>query len=515
LLALHQLWSGRGLRGAGTPAGRERVVDDVTVLEDRGELIARENPFDLDRASLRLTPRGGEGYDVARLALPLEGGGETLALADDDARALQLPFAFPFFGRSETRVFVHSDGNLTFEAPDVSTDDRGLGRLLSGPPRIAPLFSDLAPDRGGTVSARLAPDRAVFAWLDVPGGTASDPSSFSVTLHLDGAIDFVYGGIGAREAVVGVSPGASESFTAADLSAAEPRGAPGALAESFSDHAHLDLVAAVRRFLRSQPDAFDQLVVYTTRPLNPIGESLAFEVNVRNDITGIGLAPRDDSRDWGSAGALASVVYMDAVDSYLDVDGFEILGHEVGHRWLASLRFRAGTGAVSGALLGRGGVHWSFFLDSAASVLEGNAIADLGAGRFETADIVRGFSALDQYAMGLRAASELPPFFFVAGADDFQPNRSYTSISGPELGVSFTGTRQDVTIGDVVAAMGPRVPNAASAPRRLRQAYILVADAGAPASDVRLAAVARIRARFEAWYSAATDGRGWVSTTLP
>ena len=129
-------------------------------------------------------------------------------------------------------------------------------------------------------------------------------------------------------------------------------------------------------------------------------------------------------------------------------------------------------------------------------------------------DFARGYSALDQYAMGLRPASEVPPFFYVDEADNFRPNRPYRSSTSPEAGVSFTGTARVVHIEDVVAAMGPRVPDASRAPRLLRQAYVLVGDTVAPATEARAAVVARIRSRFEGYYAAATGGRGMAQTHL-
>ncbi|HVQ28659.1 MAG TPA: hypothetical protein VMV21_03720, partial [Vicinamibacteria bacterium] len=293
----------------------------------------------------------------------------------------------------------------------------------------------------------------------------------------------------------------------------EPQGSTGALAEQFSETEKVDLISVARRFYRGHPDLFEQLVVYTTRPLNPSPGTLAFELNVKNEVTGIGLSTSDEASDYGSAGALRSVVYMDAIDPYLEVDGFEILGHEVGHRWLARLSFLR-DGVPSGGLLGRGAVHWSFFVDTDASVLEGNDTEDRGGGRFETVDIARRYSALDQYAMGLRSPAEVPPFFVVESPDDFRPNRGYKASTGPEPGVSFTGVRRDVRIEDVIAALGPRLPPADQAPRLLRQAFILVSDATAPATSERLAAVSRIRTRFAPWYNEATGGRGWVDTDL-
>jgi len=316
--------------------------------------------------------------------------------------------------------------------------------------------------------------------------------------------------------VVGLSPGGTTTFATAELSASATGTATGALVERLSETEKGDLVSISRRFLAGHPDVFEQLVVYTTRPLNPLPGSLAFAVNTRNDVRGIGLlSDLDESAAWGSAGVLASVAYMDSIDQYLDVDGFEILGHEVGHRWLARLLFRDGQGRSSTALLGRGLVHWSFFFDTQASVMEGNQIADRGAGRFETVDITRGYSALDQYAMGLRAPAEVPSFFYVDEPDNFRPNRAFKFSSTPEVGIRFTGIRRDVRIEDVVAALGPRVPDAARTPRVLRQAFVLVADETAPATDVRRLAIARIRARFTPYYRQATEGRGSVDSTLP
>ena len=130
-------------------------------------------------------------------------------------------------------------------------------------------------------------------------------------------------------------------------------------------------------------------------------------------------------------------------------------------------------------------------------------------------DIARGYSALDQYAMGLRAAAEVPPFFYVEAPDDFRPNRAYKAARDRSPGFRFTGVRRDVRIEDVVAAVGPRVPSADEAPRVLRQAFILVADERALATEARVSTLDRIRARFEPWYREATGGRGAVDSTLP
>ena len=502
---------------ASAAAARADVdVDGVALLPDRGDLLVSRNPFDLDGRSVRLLPNAAGGFDVVAIGLPIDVAGPPLEVADEGAAAVDLPFAFPFYGSRYRAAYVSADGRILFGSSDTGTGEKGLGRFLAGPPSVAAFFAELDPGRGGSISAVVQADRAAFIWSGVPGGGQINHNTFEIVLHAGGEIDLVYGTLESREAVAGVSPGATLDLTRADFSAGRPAGRSGALVERFSETEKVDLVSVLRRFYASHPDTFEQVVVYTTRPLNPVPGTLAFELNIKNTVTGIGLGVVDGSAAWGSAGTLESVVYMDAIDPYVTSDGFEFLAHEVGHRWLARLRFRDGAGGVDGGLLGRADVHWSFFLDSDASVMEGNSIRDVGAGgRFETVDFTRGYSALDQYVMGLRPPEDVPPVFYVAAADDFRPSRTYKASSSPEAGVSFTGERRNVRIEQVIAAMGPRQPPAGAAPTVSRQAYVLVSDAVAPASDVRRAAVARIRARFEPYYRAATGGRGEVRTRLP
>ena len=186
-----------------------------------------------------------------------------------------------------------------------------------------------------------------------------------------------------------------------------------------------------------------------------------------------------------------------------------MLGQEVGHRWLAYLEFRDHTGATSQALLGRDQAHWSFFFDSDASVMEGNDIQDLGGGSFKTVDAVKRYSRLDQYAMGLVAPSDVPTFFYVEN-----PNSTKTAASAPQIGVSFTGTRRDVLIGDVIAVEGARVPGALDAPRTHRQAFIYVVTSGRSLDTGQVAKLDKIRTQWEAFFLQATEGRMTAITRL-
>jgi hypothetical protein len=231
---------------------------------------------------------------------------------------------------------------------------------------------------------------------------------------------------------------------------------------------------------------------------------------VANEVSGIGLDVYDSSRDFGSRGRLRSVVDMDTLQRFPD-DPFQrflgensamsLMGQECGHRWLAFVDVRDGA-TSSAALLGRDEAHWSFFFDSDASHMEGNDIEDLGGGVFRTVATVARYSALDQYVMGLRAESEVPPMFVVTNVTS-----GGIAEDAPKTGVEIRGTRKDVHIADIVAANGPRRPDAAGAPKVFRQAFIyLVSQATESSAD--LTKLERFRAAWETFFRESTGGRG-------
>src|SRR5438876_6670334 len=200
LVALHGYAARSGLVRAAT-ATTDRDQDQVALLEDRGDLVIRRNPFDLDGAAVRLSPNRAGGYDSARMELPADAPGAPVALGPDEAREVELPFAFPFFGTSYREAYLHADGSVTFGRADVTFAERGLARFLSGPPRVAAFFAGLDPSRGGSVAFRSQADRVVFSWTAVPGGGQINRNTFQLALHPDGAIDFVYGEMQSREAI--------------------------------------------------------------------------------------------------------------------------------------------------------------------------------------------------------------------------------------------------------------------------------------------------------------------------
>jgi hypothetical protein len=511
-----------GVRAAGSNARAASVSrnGNVAMLVDQGDLILKENRLDLQGKGLEFQP----GYAVSRVDRPLGADGDALSLGDDDSREVPLPFAFPFFGRSYDKVFVNSDGNLTFGAADNASTPRTLSRLVSGPPRAAPLLADLDPGAGGRVTTTSRADAFSVKWTEVPQFEVPDKNTFEVTLFPDGRVAFSYDATQLsttmEEAAVGIAAGGGpEGLLTTDLSTVAALSFSGAAAESFRSETRLDLTAVARAFYSGFGDDYQQLIVYTNKGYIPRTQSaFAFETTVRNSVSGMGTGTFDNGAEFGSPGALESMVLMDNSSKYSadpaarvlrEETTMSVLAHEVGHRWLAAARFSDG-GVSSTELLGRQQAHWSFYMNSSGSHDEGNDIEDVGGGQFRTGPASSRYGPLDQYLMGVRSSDDVPPFFVIRNpvADGVQ-----SAERAPESNVAIAGTRKDISVSDVIAAMGPRSPAPSTNPPAWRVAFLYVTDGDAN-DGTALSLVESIRSQFEAYFPLSTEGRLSIETRL-
>lgn len=518
-----------------TPAAA-RDIGHLAILEDLDGVVARRNDFNLDRRSLVFTPAaagatryrfqtGSSNYDSQAAA----SGGPLSGLDDDDSREMALPFAFPFFGKSYTRVFVNSDGNLTFGAGDKATSERSLGRLTAGPPRIAGLFRDLDPSLvANSVRVLAEATRFVVSWIDVP---EYQPVGFGITqtfqilLTPDGRMEFHFERVTTRTAVVGIAPGGVLGATSVvSFSQGSGQEFTAAIAERFTSVEEIDIVLAAQKFYETHDDAYDYLAIFNTMGISAAPGAVAFEVTVRNDRTGYGDSIVDIGREFGSARRLQAVLNLGPINQYpVDPNAvvpsrslsrdtpLTILGHEAGHLFLAFASVRDPVDPLARPMLGRQTAHWNFAFNSEASLLEGNRIRDDGpqaSPRFTTVATVEGYAPLDQYLMGLRAPEEVPLTFLVENPTTAAGSRQ------PQTGVSFNGRRRDVSIEELMAAEGRRTPDHTVAQRRFRLAFILVTAAGVDLPSDPISQVEAYRQAFESFFSRVTDQRAIADTAL-
>jgi uncharacterized protein (TIGR03437 family) len=511
-----------------------RDAGNVAIIEDSDGVVARQNQFNLDLKTLQFAPDTAAaaryrysvsdgGYDDGAAAQ----GTPLAALDDDDSRTIDLPWAFPFFGVTYRQAFVNSDGNLTFVAADHASADRSLGRMTAGPPRISPLFDDLDPSRtAGGVRVFSDASRLVVSWMNVPEWDSGQRQTFQVRLYPDGLIEFSYSSTAPTDqTVVGIAPGELKGTTAIvdfwnDASAQYTA----ALVERFGATLEIDTVTAAEKFYQTHEDSYDYLVIYNNMDIGAGPSAVAVTNAVRRVGAGYGPPEDDTGKMYGSPSRLKAVLNLGMLRQYpANPNGVvpsrgqagdtpvTVIGHEAGHLFLAFASVPDPADPTLTPMLGYQKAHWAFTFNSEASLMEGERILDRGPDvtpRFLTTDTVQEYAPLDQYLMGFRAPQDVPDTFYVAGT------LAGLSDRHPASGVGFDGTRRNVTIGDVIQAMGRRTPDHTVAQRRFRFAFLLIVPPGTEPSATDMAKIENYRQEFEAFFGKAASGNAGADTSL-
>ncbi len=508
--------------GAPVSAGAA-VVGDLIVVADDGTILEPAAPVPLSGRRLVLVPRGN-GYEtrVEEGVVPAALGAQIpLSEAPDEPVHLPLVRPVPMFGQLHSDLYVHPQGALSFGAPladgaAVRSERPAelFDALLTDAPVLAVLWNDLRPAEGTAPGAGLyfaeLPDRVVVTWVKVPSNRpAGLPNTFRAVLHRSGRVELEYPRLATRWGMVGLSPGATRVSTDVVDFVDGPKIDPGrAVFSWYRDRARLNEVALARQIYAEAPDQFDFLAVFTDRVVD--GEHMVGSVTVANEVRGIGMPVFDHGAAFGSRN-LEHMILMNSLSLYDDnprnpprIPGhafapstLAVLGHEMGHRWLA----HGGEPLVANGKRG----HWNFFLHTDGSFMGGSRLIDNADGTFTTDDVMTRFGPLDQYLMGVRTADEVDDFFVVEEARDVERQAS----AAPASGVTFGGARRDVSVGDVIDLLGERTP-AADGSKVFRMGFVLVTARGEVAAPTDLAKLERIRRSYGPYFRAATEGRARV-----
>ncbi|MBI5496237.1 MAG: hypothetical protein HY904_14535 [Deltaproteobacteria bacterium] len=311
------------------------------------------------------------------------------------------------------------------------------------------------------------------------------------------------------------------------------------------DQGRQDLPRITRQVVEEEGDHFDFIVVFPSFDdlSNP---GFAYFSTIKATESGTGQEPVDMSDLFGSAGRLQGFLNMNRPGAYTQVDGlpitneasaaYPIMGQELTHRWLAFAMVRKDgldNGQVSDVLLGRDAAHWSALMHTGpanmngevyTSVQDGIAWKDNGNGTFTAVEVFSDqqfnisprarFSTLDLYLMGFNAVEEVDPFFVITGAR--YGGQAVTATSVLRRGLTVSGARVDLGVEHVIAALGPRSPSSAEAPKDFNIAMVVITQPGQTAADVQALAedVDAFRLTWEQKFSAWTGGRASVCTAL-
>ena len=115
-----------------------------------------------------------------------------------------------------------------------------------------------------------------------------------------------------------------------------------------------------------------------------------------------------------------------------------------------------------------------------------------------------GWSYLDLYLMGLIAPSEVPDFFILR-------NLAPAGRDGNGRPI-FKADRTKVTIQDVIAAEGPRLPDVAHSQRQFNTGMVVVLEHGKTPSKELLERTEGIRLRWMDYWETTTGHRSTMTT---
>jgi hypothetical protein len=461
-------------------------------------------------------------------------------------------------------AYGHLDGGI---ASAIGRFDRLAdvgGRLGARAPAIC-VF--LKPRMAGPHYVRELADRVVITWkLTEPFGSLLDFSWFPTTnlfqavLHRDGSIEMSYKTMAAKDGIVGIYPilSTGESVQSVHLSRLTPNSGPfAAVYESFhylEPPRPQDLSCTV---IQALGDKFDFLAYYSDFRVDSQEASSPSDGPIGGNVTGIGdtrhaqTKPILESRCTGGRFqlGLAQPIFVGANEmqesppdnapvgnpkniafytrplAQATPDGkprpynYAVghLGHEIGHRWSAYAAAR-----VNGQMISLGAwPHWDpglqarvaypYSLPLEASTEGGGVWQDnldgtftqLRDGYFVPAS---GYSYLDLYLMGLIAAAEVPDFFIVRPLV-----RIGTDANGRPI---FKGQRMRITIQDVIAAEGPRLPDVNHSQRHFNTGIVVIVEHGRTPSAELINRANGIRRQWIDYW-AITTGRRASMTADP
>ena len=468
------------------------------------------------------------------------------------------------FGAAEKDIaldpYGHRDAGIILDRFDRLAEV--AGRLIDKAPAICVL---LKPRMSGPVYAKELSDRVVITWdLTEPFGGLLDftwfktSNRFQVVLNRDGSIEMSYKELTAKDAIVGIYPvpaGAVKPAAVHFSSLSRKDGPFAAVYESFHYLAPPQPQDLSCTIIKALGDKFDFLAYYSDFRMDSQEASTPSDGPVGGNVTGIGQTQHDqtqavlDTRCTHGRFQLgfAQPVYIGSnemqdgpppaapVGSSHDITFYSRqleegsadkkpapynyaighLGHEVGHRWSAHASAK-----VNGETISLGPwPHWApglqarvafpYSLPLEASTLGGGVWQDnfdgtytqLHDGYFVPAT---GYSYLDLYLMGFISAEEVPDFFILKNLAHVGNDTNGHAI--------FKAERTRVTIQDVIAAEGPRLPDVDHSQRKFNTGIVVVVEHGQSPSHELIERANGIRREWIEYWATTTGHRASMSS---
>ncbi len=188
------------------------LSDNLTELFDTRD----GDNFDLSYKTITFTPEVGQFKYRTCLTeagkLDEDTANATLvSMSDDDYKEISIGGSYlSLFGKVYDKLYVGSNGYLTFDEPDTEYDETISNHFSQ--PRISALFDDLDPSISGSeVSYEVSDEKLTITFLNVPQTYSALGNTFQYQLYFDGVIKITWLNIASVDALVGISDGQPRS----------------------------------------------------------------------------------------------------------------------------------------------------------------------------------------------------------------------------------------------------------------------------------------------------------------
>lgn len=544
-----------------TPVGRGVSVtsENQIIIELQPSDVEPANPLDLSSRTVVFTPNADGEY--SRQVLPSNWdpnfrGEQYRGIAEIELQH----FPFEFSGQSWTSFYPSRHGLITFGEIFAESDPVRFGTMpmyadfiaKSATPTISALYK---PALWGSLYVAESSDRVTITWLAwdsvlAPYGLQPERTfDVQIVLHSDGRIAFNYGpdptnpDEALRDGVVGLFQ--------VDPSTGAPRVEPGQWADLSVPDSQFSAVQveAFRypsikdggqgvadiscRIVEVLGDEFDFLA-YNSQSRVDLQEagtpSNIFRGNIQAEVQGTGLRGHGPTTPcetrlktawrypiWMKSRMAENKNYMRYGHGGPYDMGLTLFAHELAHVWTAFASY-----VTDGKQMPLHDeycdCHWLYGLHAPAafpwrgsedgSIMGGAFWREHPDGSFDPVDgwgtKAGGFSWLDLYLMGLAAPDEVPDTFIV---------RDVQGATG-RLG-ALTGTKEVITLEQIIAAIGPRTPPADEARRVFNMGFVYLLWPGETVDPELLREHADYRDRVVDHWHHITGGRGQLTSTLP
>jgi hypothetical protein len=567
----------QGRQEPGRSIGTVRTQGDLIVMTLKEDALGKANMFDLVRRTLRFTPDGaGYRAENVALKWDAELGA-ALTHPQVTLRNFAFPFSGKTWEAMSVGVTGSISFGAAPSGAGAQGGGRGGGvsidrfaqlqqaapKLVNTVPALCVFFK---PRMSGTRYIKELSDRVVITWsLTEPVGGIQDftwtptVNRFQAVLWKDGTVEMSYEDVAAKDAIVGVYPLAPASDVrnaAVDLSAVKRQDGPfPVLYESFhylSLPNPRDLTCTV---IQALGDKFDFLAYYSDfridnqeagtpsngargggpeggavtgiggrQPgLNAYCTSGRFQwqfiqpvyigSNQGQERPPAGIADTNDH----NIGFYVRQLSRKSADGRIPPYSYGIaqIAHEMGHRWSAFVSAK-----VNGETIPLGPTHWARGLHAPvpfpyqrpteASAMGGGVWQDNFDGTFTQLDDdyyvpATGWSYLELYLMGLAAPSEVPDFFLLRNLAPTGRDANGHPI--------FKADRTKITVQDVIAAEGPRLPDVEKAQKKFNTGMVVIVEHGKTPSKELIDRTHGIKEEWIKYWATTTGGRSTMTTT--